>query len=239
MVVALYDQKSGVQVRTQKLKVQLDSGASAKTKKILFDIQTPFKVETKDDSYSAHYAYSAMNSEKKCVPKTRCAGWTLEGTYVVTSDKSGKNLIRVSARLSPPSKRSFNLRSMFGVSWTVKYAEKKAESYLVFWHPRRKAWVYKNWTRESTLKYAQQNALKGMRRAYKANNVWRSVKPFTKDNVLEVTAEREFKPFSGDSERNFSLLSAKDWFVGFFDMGRNVGATSEIMTLSLDSGKRE
>lgn len=37
---------------------------------------------------------------------------------------------------------------------------------------------------------------------------------------------------------DYYLMTVKPWFVGFFDLGSNVGATSGLMELTLDSGYR-
>jgi len=38
---------------------------------------------------------------------------------------------------------------------------------------------------------------------------------------------------------DYKLGTTKEWFIGFFDIGSNVGATSDIFALALESGKRE
>ena len=139
-VVGFWDQKSGSRAVTKEMKLNLVSGApvSEKKKKGYFDIPKPFKRESTDELKTATYAFSALSSEKKCVVKTRCSGWDLEGTYkVFTTGNKGKSGIEMTVRLSPPTFKKFNLNSMFGVSWSVGYTKHKTETFLTFWHPTK------------------------------------------------------------------------------------------------------
>ena len=126
------------------------------------------------------------------MPKTRCAGWVLDGDYEVTTDEFGKSQVRVSATLSPPEGKSLSLRSVFGLSWTVGIGKDKVETYLAFWNPKQRKWLFKNWMRRTGLKTAQQNALKGMKKSDKKNNMWAHEQPIISDGKVVITATRQF-----------------------------------------------
>lgn len=94
-----------------------------------------------------------------------------------------------------------------------------------------------------TIKRAHGNALRGIRNSDKKNERWvPSMEPEIKDNTLVVRASRKFdqpdenRIFSNNKDGDFKLRTRKTWFVGFFDLGANVGATSDMMKLTLDSG---
>ena len=90
MHVGFWDEKSENKASTDAIKLQLVSGKSV-SKKNYFDQQTPFKKEEKDGRYKASYSFTALSAEKKCVPKTRCSGWNLNGVYEVTTSADGKS----------------------------------------------------------------------------------------------------------------------------------------------------
>ena len=127
----------------------------------------------------------------------------------------------------------------FGVTWSVGYTKKATESFIAYYDPRLNTFKIKNWKRDKPVSIAHMNALKGLNKAEKENVIWvPDGQPKIVGNVLRVEATRKFDQEDTSSflvfsnnEADFKLRTIKSWFVGFFDIGSNVGATSDLMKL--------
>ena len=168
------------------------------------------------------------------------------GKYTVqTNTKSGESKVEVEIRMKVDSKPDFN--SMFGIYWGIGYAKKRTETYMAAWRGHGRKWVHKSWKRKQTVATARSDVYRGLNKPDEQNTVWKAIgTPKIDGNTITLRAWRNFdvkdsskNVFWKNKERDFFLHSNKTWFVGYFNTQKQMTISSELMTMSLESGYRK
>jgi len=153
-VIGFFDTEFGDTVWSPYMDFVLDSGAPTKPVVKKKGIAT-----VKDGVHVTKYNYVGIDPRKKCKHGTRCDGWSVTGTYKVKTPEKNKSYIELEVVVKPPKGFKFNLRHRFGVSWSVEYAKDKTESFIAYYNPKKKEYLYRNWKRGLSISRAHKNAL--------------------------------------------------------------------------------
>jgi len=115
----------------------------------------PISSMKKEGERSAKYAFIAVNEANKCGMGVNCARWRITGTYKVVTPSSGKSVIEMNVRVEPPvDGEKLDMNQRFGITWSVGYTDKKTESFVAYWRPKKQEFAMKNWHRETPIEKA-------------------------------------------------------------------------------------
>lgn len=153
-IIGFFDTQFGDTIWSPYMDFVLDSGAPTKPVK-----KKKGKAVVKEGVHITKYNYVGIDPRKKCQHGTRCDGWSVTGNYQVKTPAKNKSYIELEVVVKPPKGFKFNLRHRFGVSWSVEYAKDKTESFIAYYNPKKKEYMYRNWKRGLSISRAHKNAL--------------------------------------------------------------------------------
>lgn len=81
----------------------------------------------------ANYSFNAINAKNICTKGSSCEGWSLKGTYRVTTNSRGQSSLEIDTTVQAP--KPFVGTSMFGVGWGVGFGpnDSMTETYMAIW----------------------------------------------------------------------------------------------------------